>query len=223
MRGPPPHYFLPHFTVSPFKDPKKCPKNSQTQGANSTLFFDPYFRSVFWPFLPKNAKAPFTLISVVLLLSPETTIFLVFFCPCTKKEEDRQRQGGTKFPFFTSQDSELPPPPPPEMLENIGRKIVRPLFWACIFHAKKCRNTSRMTKNWWYTENRAPTTSSPRAKTTRQRQKNVHQRIRRRIRTRRQRRKRRKIRKRGRRGRRRNSRMTRLNTTRTKQEEVPEE
>ena len=96
---PPPLYFLPHFPVSPFLDPKKCQKNSQTRGANSTLFFDPYFCSVFWPFLPKNAKAPFTLpknakapftlISVVLLLTPETTIFLVFSSPCTKKEGDQ--------------------------------------------------------------------------------------------------------------------------------------
>ena len=147
VRAPPPHYFKPHFTVSPFKDPKKCPKNSPTRGANSTLFFDPYFRSVFWPFLAQKCETAIHLISIVLLVTPETTIFLVFFCPSTKKEEDRRRQEGTKFPFLTSQDSKLPLPPPPEMLENIGRKIVRPLFGACIFDAKKCRNTSRMTEN----------------------------------------------------------------------------
>ena len=55
-------------------------------------------------------------------MTPETTIFLVFFCPGSKREEDRQRQGGTKFPFFTSQDSELPPSQPPQ---NAGKHRVK--------------------------------------------------------------------------------------------------
>ena len=90
---PPPHYFLPHFTVSPFKDPKKCPKNSPTRGANSTLFFDPYFRSVFRPFLAQKCEtAIHPYISSTALQPPNHYISSVFL----SMHQKRRRQTATR-------------------------------------------------------------------------------------------------------------------------------
>ena len=89
----PPHYFLPHLTVSPFKDPKKCPKNSPTRGANSTLFFDPYFRSVFRPFLAQKCEtAIHPYISSTALEPPNHYISSVFL----SMHQKRRRQTATR-------------------------------------------------------------------------------------------------------------------------------
>ena len=96
----PPHYFLPHFTVSPFKDPKKCPKNIPTRGANSTLFFDPYFRSVFRPFLAQKCEtAIHPYISSTALEPPTHYISSVFLSMHPKKRRQTSTRGD-QIPFL---------------------------------------------------------------------------------------------------------------------------
>ena len=111
--APPPTIFYLILRSPPSKTPKSAQKISQHGGQIVPFFLTPIFVVFLGHFWPKNAKPPFTLISVVPLLSPQTTIFPVFFCPCIqKKKTDIDKRGPNSLSLPPKIVSYLGPPPP---------------------------------------------------------------------------------------------------------------
>ena len=99
-RPPPPTIFYLIWRSPPSKTPKSAQKIAQHGGQIVPFFLTPIFVVFLGHFWPKNAKPPWTLISVVPLLSPQTTIFPVFFCPCIQKKRRQTSTRGDQIPFL---------------------------------------------------------------------------------------------------------------------------